>query len=525
MNTKNRDYDYIIIGSGFGGSVSALRLSEKGYKVLVIEKGKWYGSDDFAKTNWNIRKWLWIPFLRCFGIMKISLFRHVSVISGTGVGGGSLVYGNTLPIPKPTFYSSGSWAGLKNWEIDLKPHYATALKMLGAAKNPKLFSGDFELQELAKNLNKEDQFDRTNVSIYFGEENETVEDPYFNGDGPDRTACNFCGACMTGCRNNSKNTLDKNYLYLAQKKGAKILAEHEVKNVTPINSDGEPKGYTVHLKSSTKYFKKRQVITSNGVIFSGGVIGTVKLLLKIKKKSLPLISNMLGHDIRTNNETLVSVSSMDSSKDLSQGIAIGSILKTDENSHVEIVRYGKGSGFWRLFYTPYAEGKNIFIRILNMCKTFFNAPFRYLKLYLTKSWSKSTIVLLFMQSVDTTISIKKSIFGGMKTMIGKGQKPSPNIPESKFITEKYRTIMDGEATSFVLETFAGIPSTAHILGGAVMGENNTDGVIDKNNQVFGYPNMYIIDGSMISANPGVNPSLSITAIAEHAMSQIISKPN
>lgn len=525
MDNQILDYDYIIIGSGFGGSVSALRLSEKGYKVLVIEKGKWYNAKDFAKTNWNIKKWLWIPFLRCFGIMQLSFFRHISVGSGTGVGGGSLVYANTLPIPKPTFYSSGSWAELNNWETELKPHYTTALKMLGAAKNPKLFSGDFELQQLAKDLGKEDQFEHTNVSVFFGEENKTVKDPYFNGEGPDRAGCNFCGACMTGCRNNSKNTLDKNYLYLAQKKGATILAENEVKNVIPVDPDNGNKGYQVHLKSSTRYFKKRQIITTKGVVFSGGVLGTVKLLLKIKDKSLPRLSSRLGKDIRTNNETLVSVSSMDQSKDVSNGIAIGSMLETDENSHVEIVRYGKGSGFWRLLYMPYSVGDNIFIRLFNMGKSFFTAPFRYLKLYFTKNWSKSTIVLLFMQSLDSTISLKKSIFGGVNTRLGIGLKPSPNIPESKEITKKYSTIMNGEATSFVLETIAGIPSTAHILGGAVMGKDKSEGVIDKNNQVFGYQNMFIIDGSMISANPGVNPSLSITAIAEHAMSQIISKPN
>ena len=248
------DYDYIIIGSGFGGSVSALRLSEKGYKVLVIEKGKWYKAEDFAKTNWNIRKWLWIPFLRCFGIMKMTILRHVAIISGTGVGGGSLVYANTLPIPKSDFYTSGSWAELKDWKTELKPHYQTALKMLGATKNPKLFNGDFELKQLAKEMGKEDQFEHTNVSVYFGKENVTVKDPYFNGEGPDRTGCIYCGGCMTGCRNNSKNTLDKNYLFLAQKNGAKILAENEVYNVIPIDKKDGSTGYKIYLKSSTNLF-------------------------------------------------------------------------------------------------------------------------------------------------------------------------------------------------------------------------------------------------------------------------------
>jgi len=209
----NYDYDYIIIGSGFGGSVSALRLSQKGYKVLVIEKGKWYKPEDFAKTNWNIRKWLWVPLLRCFGIMKLTILKHVAIISGTGVGGGSLVYANTLPIPKKDFYTTGSWGNLSDWETELKPFYQIALKMLGAAKTPKLFEGDVELKQLAEAIGKGDKFEQTTVAVFFGKENETVSDPYFGGEGPDRTGCNFCGGCMTGCRNDSKNTLDKNYLH------------------------------------------------------------------------------------------------------------------------------------------------------------------------------------------------------------------------------------------------------------------------------------------------------------------------
>jgi len=323
-------YDYIIIGSGFGGSVSALRLSKKGYKVLVIEKGKWFEAKDFPKTNWNFRKWLWLPGLRFFGIMKLTIFKHIAILSGTGVGGGSLVYANTLPIPKSTFFKTGSWSKLNDWKNELKPYYKEALKMLGAAKTPKLFDGDIALKKVAQNLHMEEKFDATNVAIYFGEENITVDDPYFEGMGPDRTGCNYCGACMTGCRNNSKNTLDKNYLYLAQKYGAEILAEHEVYDVSPITTDDGENGYEVAIKTSTKFFKKRKKINSRGVIFSGGVLGTIKLLLQLKTSSLPNISDKLGQDIRTNNETLVSVSSLEKDKNYSKGVAIGSILDTDE---------------------------------------------------------------------------------------------------------------------------------------------------------------------------------------------------
>jgi len=519
------EYDYIIVGSGFGGSVSALRLSEKGYKVLVVEKGKWFAAKDFPKTNWNFRKWLWLPGIRFFGIMKLSIFKHVAVLSGTGVGGGSLVYANTLPIPKPTFFKTGSWSKLNDWETELKPYYSQALKMLGATKNPKLFDGDIGLKKVAKKLKLEDKFDTTTVAVYFGEENITKDDPYFDGMGPKRTGCNYCGACMTGCRNNSKNTLDKNYLYLAQKKGAKILAEHEVYNVKPIQTEDGSNGYEVALKTSTKVITKRQTIKTKGVIFSGGVLGTVKLLLKLKKSSLPYISGKLGQDIRTNNETLVSVSTLEKDKNFSKGVAIGSILDTDENSHLEIVRYSEGSNAWKLIHLPYVTGRNVFIRLGKVLFALVKSPVNYFKIYFVNSWAKKTVVLLFMQTLDSTLKFKSTIFGTMSSTLSSGKKPTPFIPESVKLIKEYSKAVNGVSTSFALETIAGIPSTAHILGGAVMGENPSEGVIDKNNAIFGYQNLYVIDGSMISSNPGVNPSLSITAIAEHAMDKTKVKTN
>jgi cholesterol oxidase len=517
------DYDYIIIGSGFGGSVSALRLSKKGYKVLVIEKGKWFKAKDFPKTNWNFRKWLWMPGLRFFGIMKLTIFRHIAILSGTGVGGGSLVYANTLPIPKSTFFKTGSWSKLHNWEIELAPYYQEALRMLGAAKTPQLFDGDIGLKKVAQKLGMEDKFDATNVAVYFGEENVTKDDPYFDGMGPERTGCNFCGACMTGCRNNSKNTLDKNYLYLAQKYGAEILAENEVYDVRPIDMENGANGYEVAIKTSTKLFTKRKTITSKGVIFSGGVLGTIKLLLNLKTGSLPNISDKLGQDIRSNNETLVSVSSLEKDKNYSKGVAIGSILDTDEHSHLEICRYAEGSNAWKLMHLPYVTGSNVFSRLAMVIVSLVKSPIKYFKIYFMNSWAKKTVVLLFMQTLDSTLRFKKNIFGLMTSTISTGKKPTPFIPESFKLIKEYSKAVNGVSTSFALETLAGIPSTAHILGGAVMGENASEGVIDKNNNVFGYENLYIIDGSMISANPGVNPSLSITAIAERAMDQIPAK--
>jgi cholesterol oxidase len=517
------EYDYVIVGSGFGGSVSALRLSKKGYRVLVVEKGKWFAAKDFPKTNWNFKKWLWLPRLRFFGIMKLTIFKHVAVLSGTGVGGGSLVYANTLPIPKSAFFTTGSWSKLNDWESELAPYYKEALRMLGATKNPKLFDGDLGLKKVAQKLQMEDKFDATNVAVYFGEENVTKPDPYFDGDGPDRTGCNYCGACMTGCRNNSKNTLDKNYLYLAQTYGAEILAEQEVFDVQPIDSKDGRNGYEISIKSSTKLFKRKKKITSKNVIFAGGVLGTVKLLLKLKTKSLPNISDRLGQDIRTNNETLVSVSSLEKDKNYSKGVAIGSILDTDENSHLEICRYSEGSNAWKLLHMPYVTGKNVFIRLSKVVWAWIKSPIKYFKVYFVNSWAKKTVVLLFMQTLDSTLRFKRNIFGYMSSTVSSGQKPTPFIPESVKLIKEYSKAVNGVSTSFALETLAGIPSTAHILGGAVMGKNASEGVIDKDNKVFGYENLYIIDGSMISANPGVNPSLSITAIAERAMDQIPAK--
>lgn len=516
-------YDYVIIGSGFGGSVSALRLSEKGYKVLVIEKGKWYTSEDFPKTNWNLRKWLWLPFFRFFGIMKLSIFRHVAVLSGTGVGGGSLVYANTLPIPKTSFFNTGSWRKLCHWEEELKPFYQLALKMLGAAKNPKLFDGDLALQQLSKNLGIQDKFEATQVAVFFGKENVTVPDPYFDGQGPDRAGCNFCGACMTGCRHNAKNTLDKNYLYLAQKHGTEIMAEQEVYDVAPLDQAEGASGYELRVRSSTRFFKKRQTIQARGVIFSGGVLGTVKLLLKLKKKSLPRLSDKLGDDIRTNNETLISVSSLEKEKNFSKGIAIGSILHADENSHLEICRYGEGSNAWKLVHFPYATGKNVFGRLIKVLGAWLRSPWQFFRIYWLNPWARSTVVLLFMQTLDSTLQLKRNFLGLTNTTLSTGKKPSPFIPESVSLAKAYSKIVKGKNTSFALETLAGIPSTAHILGGAVMGADASEGVIDKDNKVFGYKDLYVIDGSMISANPGVNPSLSITAIAERAMDKISPK--
>ncbi|MCF6168613.1 GMC oxidoreductase [Lutibacter sp.] len=519
------DYDYVVIGSGFGGSVSALRLAEKGYKVLVIEKGKWFKSNDFPKTNWQLKKWIWEPKLGLKGFFKMTFLNHVTILSGVGVGGGSLTYANTLPIPKKQFFNSGSWASLNNWETTLNSFYKIAYKMLGATVNPTLFEADKSLKRIAKEINKESKFEPAKVAVYFGEEGIKVNDPYFKGRGPSRTGCIFCGACMTGCRHNAKNTLDKNYLYFAQKLGVKIIAEKEVFNVTTIGENEGSNGYKIEYKSSIGKIEKRSV-TSKGVIFSGGVLGTVPLLLKLKEKSLPKLSNCTGKNVRTNNESLLLVTSINKkSKDYSKGIAIGSVLHPDENSHLEPVRYGKGSSFFRVLTMPYVPHKYLFGRILGVVSLLFKYPIKLLKTILVSNYAQKTTVLLFMQTLDSTLQIKLGKFTKIKTAKEHGKVPSAFIPKAISLGRKYGKLVNGIIYANLTDVLLGTPTTAHILGGAVMGKNSTVGVIDKNCNVFGYKNMLVCDGSMISANPGVNPSLTITAITEYAMSKIPNKNN
>lgn len=520
------DCDYVIIGSGFGGSVAALRLSQKGYRVLVLEKGKRLQADDFPKSNWDLRRWLWLPALKFFGLFKMTFFRHVAILSGVGVGGGSLVYANTLPVPKSRFFRAKSWAHLADWEAELRPHYQTAQTMLGATPNPRLQIGDRALQQLGDEIGKGEFFQPTKVSVYFGEAGVTVPDPYFQGEGPDRTGCRFCGGCMLGCRYNSKNTLDKNYLYLAEKLGAVIQPESLAYDVVPLNAPDGSDGYLLRWKRATAWFAgagRRGEIRARGVVFAGGVLGTIDLLLALKRKSLPRLSDAVGREIRTNSEALIAVTAHErNERRLSEGVAIGAILHTDEDSHLEVVRYSEGSGFWRLLFWPMGYGRNVLVRIARIASNFLREPLKSLRVLFVRDWARSTNILLFMQTIDSTLRFKRGLFG-MKTRMDRGPAPTAFIPEAKGLADGYSRILGGKPNVMLSETLAGIPTTAHILGGATMGATPEEGVIDKNNRVFGYENLLVCDGSMISANIGVNPSLTITAISERAMSLIPAK--
>jgi len=515
-------YDYIIIGSGFGGSVSALRLMEKGYKVLIIERGKRFTPEDYPKTNWDLRKWMWMPKAGMRGLFKLTMFPHVSIIHGVGYGGGSLVYANTLPIPKTPFFESDSWSHLAHWEKELAPHYKEAHRMLGAVENPLMTHPDRVLKEIAQDMGREDHFHKTKVAVYFGQPGVTVKDPFFGGKGPSRTGCNSCGGCMLGCRYNSKNTLDKNYLWLAEQLGLDVETETNVSAVRPAPGGG----YLVETHDSMAMTtSNRRTFRAHNVIVSGGVMGSVDLLLRMKRDphGLPKLSDKTGEFIRTNSESLIGVVTGDRSRDLSKGIAIGTILHTDEHSHVEPVRYSAGSGFWRMLMAPHVSGKTAPARMTNLLKAIAGKRRELVRALTVKDFAKQSAVLLYMRTLEGTLRFKLGQLGQMTTEMSDGQPPQASIPEATEIAERFAKKVDGITMSLVNETLLGIPTTAHILGGACMGDSAETGVIDAQHQVHGYPGLYVIDGAAVSANPGVNPSLTITALAERAMTFIPAK--
>jgi cholesterol oxidase len=520
-------YDWIIIGSGFGGSVSAHRLTQKGYKVLVIEKGRRFGPEDFPKTNWDLKRWMWNPAMGLKGIFKMSFMKHMTVLHGVGVGGGSLVYANTLPTPTSAFFQSGSWSELADWEAELAPHYQTAKRMLGATPNPLMTKGDHVIKEIAKDIGREEHFHPTEVAVFFGEPNKKVPDPFFEGEGPDRVGCNFCGACMTGCRVGAKNTLDKNYLYLAEKNGAEVVPETEVTAIRPLDAGG----YRIETKATFGKANPREV-TANRVILSGGVMGTMPLLLQMKEdpQGLPKLSDRVGDFVRSNSEALFGVVSPEKDVNFSKGVAITSILHTDEHSHIEPVRYGAGSGFFRTLLAPHAPGPTVLSRMWGAFTAFARRPVLWLRALFVKDLAKQSQVLLYMRTIEGTLrmrlgrEIRTGFRRGLVTQVDDpSQAPSAFMEEATELAEKFAEKVNGVPTTLMTETLLGVPSTAHILGGACMGDSAETGVINAKHEVFNYPGLYVIDGSAISANPGVNPSLTITTLAERAMSLIADK--
>ncbi len=515
-------YDYIIIGSGFGGSVSAMRLAEKGYSVLVIEKGKRFQKEDFPTSDWSLRKFLWAPVLRWFGFQKLTFFRQIFILSGVGVGGGSIVYANTHLIPKDAFFVNPIWAHLGNWKEKLMPFYDKARFMLGTVPYEDYDVEDNLLKEIAVEMGQEETFSGVHVGTYFGD-TENPRDPYFKGQGPLRLGCTKCAGCMVGCRFNAKNTLDKNYLYFAEKFGAEILPETLATKIEFENGE-----YRIHTRSSIGWFKKQKnTFRAKGLIVSGGVLGSMKLLLeqKYKHKTLPKLSDKLGHFIRTNSESICGITCAD--QKLNNGIAITSHFQPDENTHVEVVKYNDASGaMGRLAVLATGPG-NGFVRTAKLIGQVIAHPIRFLKSsFHFRNWGKDSLILLVMQTLDESMQMiwKKGLFRSkMKLDNSEGNRVPAYIPVGQEVLHRYAQKVNGVAQNAIIETLFDTPITAHILGGCPMGEDGSKGMVNEKFEVHNYPNMYVLDGSIIPCNPGVNPSLTITALSEYAMNQIPEK--
>ncbi|MCV7172770.1 MULTISPECIES: GMC oxidoreductase [Mycolicibacterium] len=524
------DYDVLIIGSGFGGSVSALRLTEKGYRVGVLEAGRRFADKEFAKTSWNLRKFLWAPKFGCFGIQRIHLLRNVLILAGAGVGGGSLNYANTLYVPREPFFKDPQWKHITDWRDELLPHYEQAQRMLGVVTNPTFTDADRIMKEVAEDMGVGDTFVPTPVGVFFGPDGEktpgkTVPDPYFGGAGPARTGCIECGQCMTGCRFGAKNTLLKNYLGLAESAGTQI---HPMTTVTSLQQrpDGLWEVKTAHTGRLLR--RKRRTFTATHVIVAAGTYGTQKLLFKMRDTGkLPKLSNRLGLLTRTNSESIVGAGRLEvrDDLDLTHGVAITSSIHPTDDTHVEPCRYGKGSNAMGLLQTLMTDGAGPQGTDVPRWKQLFqNAgadPKGTLRLLNPRRWSERTMIALVMQNLDnsiTTFTRKTKLgFRMLDSKQGHGE-PNPSwIPVGNEVTRRIAKKIDGVAGGTWGELF-NIPLTAHFLGGAVIGDSPEHGVIDPYHRVYNYPTLYVVDGAAISANLGVNPSLSITAQAERAAS-------
>lgn len=534
MKTSNHVYDYVIIGSGFGGSVSALRLAEKGYSVLILEKGKRYRDPDFATSNWQFWKYLWIPGIRAHGILEISVLKGLMVLHGVGVGGGSLGYANVLEIPSDETFATPAWNQGRPWGEVLRPHYETARRMLGVARNPRLWKADEVFATIARERGREDSFRATDVGVFFGEPKVTVPDPYFNGQGPDRAGCQHCGGCMVGCRHNAKNTLPKNYLHFAEKLGVEILAECEVTDVQPLKADqaklnGER--YEVIFQSSTRWFKKKNSVLAKNVIFSASVMGTMDLLLHLRDvtHSLPKVSLRLGEMVRTNSEALLGSISRTEEFNYSQGVAISSIFNADDMTRVEPTRYPDGSSLMRLMAAPLIDKGSVPQRVIESLRWIARNPIDFLGAAFKANWARHVTIILVMQHADNRMRLKlgRSIYTlfrkGLVSESEPGYEIHAQVKGSHDVARAFAERTNGIAMGSLGENLLNLPTTAHILGGAPIGKDANEGVVDENFEIHNYPGLYIVDGSVVPANPGVNPSLTIAALAEYAMSKVPAK--
>jgi cholesterol oxidase len=521
------DYDWIVVGSGFGGSVSALRLAEKGYSVAVLECGKRFGDDDFPSSTWDSRRYFWAPRMGMKGIFRLSLFRDVAVVSGCGVGGGSLGYANTLYVPPSPFFQDPQWADLENWEARLAPHYETAQRMLGVVVHDKDDPADRLLRELGEELGVADTYRKTPIGVYLDNPGQTVADPFFEGEGPERTGCMQCGRCMVGCPHGAKNTLVKNYLWLAEHRGVEVQAERTVTDIRPLGAADGSDGYAVASeRSGLLRGRRRRTLTARGVIVAAGPLGTNKLLQRCRLGgSLPNISPRLGELVRTNSESILAVRvPKDYPEDLTRRVAITSSIYPDPHTHIETVTYGEAGDSMSTLNTLLVGDGTRVTRPLKLLGQIVRHPVNFAKILWPKGTSRRTIILLVMQTLDNAIALRPKLKRNGEVRLQTEQDPErPNptfIPVANQAAEWMAKRTGGIAQSSVMEATLNVPTTAHILGGAAIGHGPEDGVVDSRQRVFGYENLMVCDGAAIPANVGVNPSLTITALAEHAMSQV-----
>jgi len=583
MPDSNLDFDFIVIGSGFGGSVAAHRLTEKGYRVAVMEMGRRWTPENLPTTNWLIWRWIWRPKLALRGFFNITPFRHVMIMHGCAVGGGSVTYACTALVPPDTVWERGSWAGLAPWKQEMPSHYESASGMLGVAENRIPGPADEILKRAADSDGVGGTFYRTRVTVLQGPAGDPggrpCADPYFAGEGPDRATCTGCGGCMMGCRYNAKNTLDKNYLYLAEKHGARIFAETRVVDVAPLHGDVAPfggdvaplygdiaplrgdvaplhgdvaplrgdvaplrgdvaplngsadgsQGYEVRTVKSTAWFAREpRRFTCRGVVFAASALGTMDLLFRLKERgSLPAISDRLGQYVRTNAESLIGVRVPHSSADLSSGVAIGSGVYLDEHTHIEATRYPAGSDAMGMLATVLTEGRpgghRILLWLKNMAVSFLRHPWRTVRCLHPFGFARESIILLCMQTLDGHIDMRLGrpwFWPFRKMLMSHGARIPTFIPKANDFARKVAAAAGGTPMSMITEVLFDVPGTAHVLGGCPIAATPAEGVVDQRHRVFGYRNMYVCDGSVIAANLGVNPSLTICALTERAMSYI-----
>jgi cholesterol oxidase len=521
------DYDWLVIGSGFGGSVAALRLCQKGYSVGVLECGRRFADDELPKSTWDLRRYFWAPRLGMKGIFRLSLFRDVAVLSGSGVGGGSLGYANTLYRAPASFYTDAQWAGLDDWAAALAPHYEEAERMLGAVEVVPSDPADELLREFGREIGADRTYAKTRVGVYFGTPGETVPDPFFGGEGPDRTGCRLCGRCMVGCPYNAKNTLVKNYLWFAERDGAEIMPERTVVAIEPLGAPDGSDGYAVTSERTGAWLRKdRRVQTARGVVLAAGALGTNGLLAGARVSgTLPRLSHRVGKVVRTNSEAILAVTLPAHAADMTKRVAISSSVYPEPDTHIETVTYGDAGDAMNLLFTLLVGDGTKLTRPLKLLAALLRHPVQLARIVNPRGWSRRTIIVLVMQALDNAMELTarpKRAGRGVKLQTAQDpDRPNPTfIPVANQFAAWLARRTGGVAQSSIMEAMLNVPTTAHILGGAVIGGDPSRGVVDAGQRVFGYENLLVCDGSAIPANVGVNPSLTITAMAELAMSRI-----